>query len=47
MSARVVMGTGIDNRESAFPVATHWKYVISKTAEEAVFQARIERYDFN
>ena len=46
MSARVVMGAGIDNCESVFPVATHWKCVIRKATEEAVFEARVERYDF-
>ena len=46
MSARVVMGAGIDYCESVFPAATHWKSVIRKAAEEAVFEARVERYDF-
>ena len=46
MSARVVMGAGIDNCESVFPVATQWKCVIRKAAEEAVFEARVDGYDF-
>ena len=46
ISARVVMGTGIDNCESPFPVATPLEGVISKAAEEAVFEAMVERYDF-